>query len=337
MAEQILTVSGASWTKALDGAGEKTGRAYLVETPTKWSRATFRRRLAAAGAVEVDPRDLERRLVEGVKALLAGPENAADREQALGALERHRRVATQWLLLREVEAPLEARAAEIGAKAVEAAVDAALAAGAGLPDDEARLLHWQKAAHAGDLGAFRLAVAGTAVALNEAHFERERVARAVRRGWAPYAEACADADYFDEVFALEAARAFVAGWRGDGPDNGGLPAFRRNLDGTLPAELVDQIPDEDLAHLRGELRARLALGEVAAKKSASPPIGRSGPTASIASAEPAAERAASGGSAAASGSTRSRARKSSHKPAAASKTKAATRRRSGRGKTGDGS
>lgn len=297
MAEQALTPDRATWEETEDRTGAKTGRRFLIETPTKYTRAAFRRRLATAGVVEVSPEDLQFHLVRGVETLLADAADADARETALGALAAHRLLLDQLYLLYDRAPEIEQRAKEIGEAAVAAAIDQAHKEAEGL-DVDAALLQWQRAAYAGELGGFRLALAETARRLVEAARERERLTRAVRRGYPAYAEAVADAEHFDEMFALEAVRAFVGGWEGEG-----LPPYRRGLDGLVPAEVIEDLPDFDVEFVGALVRGRLQLAAATVKKSVSPSIGRSSPASSTAS-EPAPKTTATdGGSAAASAAT----------------------------------
>lgn len=88
----------------------------------------------------------------------------------------------------------------------------------------------------------------------------------LRQAGGVYANACAEAAVFQEIFAIEAARLFLVGWDGLKAD------FRRGQEG-VPDAVLMALPAAHLAVIAARVEALLKPDEETAKNSAGPSSG----------------------------------------------------------------
>jgi len=207
---------------------DRTPTPVVYLTPASaYGRAVWNRAVMAAGAVPVNAAELALALRDAVRDTVA----AADLPWAFGVLDQYAAF---------LEAQLAKRAARTAAPAPADAPPApsespALDAQAASPVDEAAAAAVASAAEAAPAEA---APPAESVAFLEDYARLEQLALA---NSPRYAELNARDRYWWDVAPLLAAQHFVAGWDHVTAADGTPLVFRRQPNGLVPAELLDQL------------------------------------------------------------------------------------------------
>ncbi|MEX2629486.1 MAG: hypothetical protein WD341_06060 [Tistlia sp.] len=261
------TPAAAGQELAVGGTATVTprkGQRFQVTVPGRVARAQLERALRASGAQPLEVARRGRLFRAAVARLLSGPGDAEARRAVLSAQATFAVLAKAAQRLEPVSEAMGRRAREIGEAETAAAAEATLREVTGLGWEARRAALLDKAV-AGELGAYRLLAVEIDLELAAAAEAYGDAEASLAGGYQPLAQALADHQLWQDLFAVEAVRRFLAGWSGLDRAGRPLPALAHGPDGLVPEALVELLSDGDLQALAARLNALLYLREGTAK------------------------------------------------------------------------